>query len=104
MTTQDLERNPFSAVAKATRKTLTPRAAEEDMVKLALIFRCAHQSSDVWAGCRVERALGGYSEAGLSCYLSGPQFAPYVDDEEAFPDLEVIKMHAEDFLEQRPEL
>lgn len=87
------ETNPFFATAAVN--TLTAR----DMTKLALIFRCAHIDSDVWTGCRVERALSDYDSAGLSVYLSGVHFADHVayyNDE--FVSLDTLKAHAEAYL------
>lgn len=65
--------NPFSHLHEIAAKTQAAHV-REDMRTLALIVRCAHESSDVWAGCRVARALAGYKDNGVAAYLSGPHF------------------------------
>ena len=65
--------NPFTHLHETAERTQAAHV-REDMRTLALIVRCAHTSSDVWAGCRVARALAGYVDNGVAAYLSGPHF------------------------------
>ncbi len=73
MTTTHIDdhENPFIAAAEA--------GLESEMDRLATIVSCAHRPDDVYAGCRVERALARLDseERGtLSSYLDGIYFAP----------------------------
>lgn len=86
--------NPFATIAA------TGDDAAQDMGKLALVFRCANEASDLWTGCRVLRALG--YERNLTVYLSGPSFQPFVRDEEiSTRALDTLKEHAETYLTGR---
>lgn len=82
---------PFAEVASASNECL------RDMVDLALAFRVSRDSDQVWACCRLHRALSGYRHLGLAEYLSGAAFVPYVSNGDEL-DFGSLQVHAGDFL------
>jgi hypothetical protein len=90
--------NPFTLLHE-TAERLQADHVREDMRTLALIVRCAHVPSDVWAGCRVARAIAGYKDDGVAAYLMGPHFQPFqLSTDGSEIDVEALKEHAETYL------
>lgn len=87
----DLTRNPFVEAYAAGVET-------PELLKLAVIVTCAHVEGDVWAGCRVERALSGKAR-NLSAFLAGKHFAQWAPDH-TIVHLDVLKDMAREFIAQ----
>lgn len=86
----DLTKNPF-------REALTGGVEAPELIKLAVIVTCAQVESDVWAGCRVERALSGKTR-NLSGYLQGKYFAQWASDDLEIAYLDILRDMAHEFI------
>lgn len=88
--TVNLGKNPF-------REALTGGAEVSELIKLAVIVTCAQAESDVWAGCRVERALSG-KERHLSAHFRGKHFTQWITDDHVIVYLDVLRDMAREFI------
>ena len=95
--------NPFYAAVRSVQQAHDAVALIDELQRLALIVRAAHEPSDVWAGCRVERALrmhrGEPGTGALSSWLHGRHFGEVDSDCLELSDLEELREYAIDFLD-----